>query len=99
MQEKELRLMSGWPMLAVALLTPFVLVALFITQNPIAIGIGVLLAIAWFVSLFGFIVVNPNEARVVQLFVENQNRSGYHVRQKQIERADSLKLRHFASRL
>jgi regulator of protease activity HflC (stomatin/prohibitin superfamily) len=68
MQEKELRLMSGWPMLAVALLTPFVLAALFMTANPIAIVLAMLLGVGWLISLFGFIVVNPNESRVVQLF-------------------------------
>ncbi len=76
MSENDLKLQSGWPMLVVVLIAPLVGVGLVavavIAQIPaIAFILGLAtaaLAIAWLIGLFGFIVVNPNEARVIQLF-------------------------------
>jgi regulator of protease activity HflC (stomatin/prohibitin superfamily) len=74
MREIELKLQSGWPTLVVALLTPLVVVSLIVlaatnqSQWPgVAAGF---VGVAWFIGLFGFTVINPNEARVIQLFGE-----------------------------
>lgn len=72
MEDRELRLNSGW--LGVAWV--FLLLAAIIALTALAISreepgfafvMGVL-AVLWLVSLFGFIVNGPNQARVVQLF-------------------------------
>lgn len=74
MQDRPLKLLSGWPML--------VLVLAWAVGNLVLIGIStssglpalLLLLIpsmlGWFLTLFGFIVNSPNHARVVQLFGE-----------------------------
>jgi len=71
-EDRELRLNSGW--LGVAWV--FLLLAAIIALTALAISreepgfafvMGVL-AVLWLVSLFGFIVNGPNQARVVQLF-------------------------------
>ena len=74
MNEKILKLPSGWPFVPVfLLLLPGAVTALivqaaldhhFLPYGLAAVFIGVL----WLVGLPGFLVVNPNEARVIQLF-------------------------------
>ena len=76
MSENELKLPSGWPMLVVVILAPFigalVLLLTAMSQSPavyFVAGVGCVLGfVAWVISLFGFVVVNPNQARVIQLF-------------------------------
>jgi regulator of protease activity HflC (stomatin/prohibitin superfamily) len=68
MRENELKLTSGLPMLVAVIAAPFVFAALMATQNVVGITLAIILAIAWVVSLIGFVIVNPNEAKVVQLF-------------------------------
>jgi regulator of protease activity HflC (stomatin/prohibitin superfamily) len=50
------------------LLTVFVFMTAGQTANGWLVALGVFLGVVWFVSLFGFIVNGPNQARVVQLF-------------------------------
>jgi regulator of protease activity HflC (stomatin/prohibitin superfamily) len=72
MEDRELKLTSGWTALigvlaALALIVVwFVLAAQF--ASPLMIVVGVLGSVLWFISLFGFIVNGPNQSRVVQLF-------------------------------
>ncbi len=71
-QEKELRVSSGWLMLV---LLPAIMLAdgiLFVnavktSQAPLGIATGVL-GLAGIICLCGFFVVNPNESKVIQLF-------------------------------
>ncbi len=72
MQDHELKLTSGWGAL-VAILIGLGLIVLLITisihnENPVLLWLIVPLALGWIVSLFGFVVNGPNQARVVQLF-------------------------------
>ena len=72
MQDRELKLMSGWPAVVAMLLGLGLIVLLIVvaaTAKPgwMAAVIGPL-GLVWFVCLFGFIVNGPNHARVVQLF-------------------------------
>ncbi|MCU0437753.1 MAG: SPFH domain-containing protein [Raineya sp.] len=61
---------AGYGMLFLLLLGIVATVASFVLANefPILHLSGLLLAIATFLGLFGFIVVNPNESRVLTLF-------------------------------
>lgn len=72
MEDRELRLGSGWMGLAwvFALLAAVVgLIVLAVRWHEPALLWAILpLAMVWFISLFGFIVNGPNQARVVQLF-------------------------------
>src|SRR5262245_39008581 len=72
MEERELRLGSGGMGLAwvFALLAAIVgLIALAVRwEEPHLVWAIVLLYLVWQVSVFGFIVNGPNQARVVQLF-------------------------------
>lgn len=76
MKDKPLHLGSGWTVLPFTLLAPPLLLAGFIANASsnrdftlVAIGAAIVCAgIAWLISLAGYIVVNPNEGRVVQLF-------------------------------
>ncbi|HVK12500.1 MAG TPA: SPFH domain-containing protein [Gemmataceae bacterium] len=74
MTEREIRLSSGWPYLFVfALLLPGAVVASIVltaqTKEFLPYGLAiVVLSLVWLIGAFGFKVVNPNEARVVQLF-------------------------------
>lgn len=72
MEDRELRLGSGWMGLAwvVALLaTDIGLIVLAVRwREPQLMWVAVPLWLTWVVSLFGFIVNGPNQARVVQLF-------------------------------
>ncbi len=72
MQERELRLMSGWVgvfglMGGLGLLVVLVVVAGNL-HLPWMATVIVPVGVVWFVMLFGFIVNGPNQARVVQLF-------------------------------
>jgi regulator of protease activity HflC (stomatin/prohibitin superfamily) len=72
MNDRTLRLSSGWAAL-VALALGLGLIGLLIvvavtTRTPLLVWAIIPLAVVWFISLFGFIVVNPNQACVVQLF-------------------------------
>jgi regulator of protease activity HflC (stomatin/prohibitin superfamily) len=72
MDEREMRLGSGFMGLAwvFALLGGVIgLIVLAVRwHEPLLIWVIVPLWVTWFVSLFGFIVNGPNQARVVQLF-------------------------------
>jgi regulator of protease activity HflC (stomatin/prohibitin superfamily) len=72
LEEKELRALPGWPMVAALLIAAAVFAALFVNS---ARNEQVALAIFWLIAgvvdllcLAGLTVVNPNEARVVTLF-------------------------------
>jgi len=74
MEDRELKLASGWSAL-VGVLLGLGLVVLFIavaakTEQAWLIWLIVPGFLLWFISLFGFIVNSPNQARVVQLFGE-----------------------------
>jgi regulator of protease activity HflC (stomatin/prohibitin superfamily) len=71
MQERELKLMSGWPVL-IGLLIWLGLVILLIVVAARAeaaplVWLILALIIGWVILLFGFIVNSPNQSRVVQL--------------------------------
>jgi regulator of protease activity HflC (stomatin/prohibitin superfamily) len=72
MQEKDLKLMSGWPALAGVFVGLGSIVLLIIAaaaaQLAWMLGVIIPLVLVWFVMLFGFIVNGPNQSRVVQLF-------------------------------
>ena len=74
MTEKILKLPSGWPFVPVfLLLLPGAVVGLIIRaaldNNFLPYGLAaVFVGLVWLIGLAGFLVVNPNEARVVQLF-------------------------------
>src|SRR6266404_5591644 len=72
MQERELKLMSGWPALAGWFLGWGLIVLLIAVAAqaalPWLLWVIVPLGIAWLIAPFGFIVNSPNQARVVQLF-------------------------------
>src|SRR5688572_21698120 len=73
MQDRELKLTSGWAAM-VAVLLGLGLIVLLITLIKVKLLPGflwpivLLLSLAWIFSLFGFVVNGPNQARVVQLF-------------------------------
>jgi regulator of protease activity HflC (stomatin/prohibitin superfamily) len=78
MKENEIRLLSGLPMLLFQLiLCPLLFIGVCILavamQNDpivqaIAIAVAVVIGLGWLLAFCGFKIVNPNEARVVQLF-------------------------------
>jgi regulator of protease activity HflC (stomatin/prohibitin superfamily) len=71
-EERELKLTSGWTALFTVvaglglIIIWFVLAVQF--QSHLMVWVGVLGSLCWFICLFGFIVNGPNQARVVQLF-------------------------------
>lgn len=72
MQDRELKLSAGGPVLAGALMAIVALVAGFVYaldhhNVPLLLAVGVA-AVGWVISLFGFVINSPNTARVVQLF-------------------------------
>lgn len=76
MQDRELKLASGWGPLFGMLIGLPLIVLLFVTGVamlplgwPLMLAAG-LCFVVWFVCLFGFIVNGPNYARVTQLFGE-----------------------------
>ncbi|HVL14818.1 MAG TPA: SPFH domain-containing protein [Gemmata sp.] len=72
MDDRELKLTSGWTALLLQLLGLGLLVVWFVVaaefRNRLMIAAGVVGAVAWLVAWFGFIVNGPNQSRVVQLF-------------------------------
>lgn len=72
--EKPYQPGSGWPMLAIVLVSAVALIALFAIgasgEKPPLIVLSLVLAVAWFISLFGFMAVAPNDSRVLLLFGE-----------------------------
>lgn len=72
MEDRELKLTSGWTALFVLLAALALIVVWFVLASqlasPLMIVVGVLGSITWFICLFGFIVNGPNQSRVVQLF-------------------------------
>jgi regulator of protease activity HflC (stomatin/prohibitin superfamily) len=79
MQEKIIKLRSGALMLVMSLLTPIVLVSLIVAFTQLLAGTKdalrgpfILLEIGgwitWILMLSGFIVVSPNQGKVLQLF-------------------------------
>jgi len=72
LQEKEIKGLSGWLML-VLLIAAMVgsivmLVGEISAENAIGIIAWVVITVVLFICFFGLTVVNPNEAKVVQLF-------------------------------
>jgi regulator of protease activity HflC (stomatin/prohibitin superfamily) len=71
-EDRELRLGSGWMgvILVLALLALIVVLIVFAArwQEPHLLWAIIPLSLVWLVSLFGFIVNGPNQSRVVQLF-------------------------------
>ncbi len=68
MRETELKLTPGIPMLVGVIAAPLIVGALLLTQSIVTIVVAVILAPLWILSLIGFVLVNPNEAKVIQLF-------------------------------
>ncbi len=72
MQDRELKLMSGWPAVVAMLLGLGVIGLLVVVAAtysiPWLVPVIVVAGLVWVVCLFGFIVNGPNHARVVQLF-------------------------------
>jgi regulator of protease activity HflC (stomatin/prohibitin superfamily) len=72
MEDRELKLISGWTALVGVMLTLGVLVLLIViaimSHSPAFLWLILPLALGWLISLFGFIVNGPNMARVVLLF-------------------------------
>ena len=72
LQEKELKALPGWPMAALLLMVPILSVFAFIWSiragSGYGIGAAIVIFIGGLVCLGGFAVINPNEAKVVQLF-------------------------------
>lgn len=72
MQERELRLMSGWAGLfglAVGFGVILLMIALAAGSDMAWLGVFIIPScVIWFVMLFGFIINGPNQSRVVQLF-------------------------------
>ena len=72
MQERELKLMSGWVgvfgLLFLIGLIVMVIALAATAKIPWLAFVAGILSVSWFILLFGFIVNGPNQARVVQLF-------------------------------
>jgi regulator of protease activity HflC (stomatin/prohibitin superfamily) len=72
LREKEIKGISGWLMLLVLLVllagAVYMLVFAIRDQNALWIILWLVVGVILFVCLFGLTIVNPNEARVVQLF-------------------------------
>ncbi|MDB5313146.1 MAG: domain / Band 7 family protein [Gemmataceae bacterium] len=72
MEDRELRLASGWMGLAWVLALSAAIIGLIATavrwEAPHLAWVIFPLFVVWIISLFGFIVNGPNQARVVQLF-------------------------------
>src|SRR5262245_34620667 len=72
MQEKDIKLSPGLPVLILVLFVPFLAgFLIWMSANaktPLLGGAAGALLLLWLISLPGFLIVNPNEARVIQLF-------------------------------
>jgi regulator of protease activity HflC (stomatin/prohibitin superfamily) len=70
-QDRELKLVSGWAalvgvVLGLALIIVLITIAA-ITQTPVLVFVIAPLILGWIFSLFGFVVNGPNRARVITL--------------------------------
>lgn len=74
LREKEIKGLSGWPMLlamlALAVFATVSLIGAIRAQEGWAVGLWVAVLFVDLVCLGGLTVINPNEAKVVQLFGE-----------------------------
>ncbi len=72
MEDRELRLGSGWMGVILVLGLFATIVGLIVAaakwHEPMLVWLIVPLSVVWLISIFGFIVNGPNQARVVQLF-------------------------------
>lgn len=72
MEDRELKLTSGWVALAALVIGLALIIVWFVLAaqfaSPLMIWVGVFLSVVWTICLFGFIVNGPNQSRVVQLF-------------------------------
>lgn len=72
MKDRDLKLMSGFPPLLVVLLLLGGVIALFVygvnTHDKPLIFTAIGAAVVWVFLPFGFVINNPNQAKVVQLF-------------------------------
>lgn len=68
--ENSFKASSGFGMLIVVLLMIACGVAAFVTTTPIGIAVGMAITIIAFFLMPGFIIVNPNESRVMIFFGE-----------------------------
>jgi hypothetical protein len=72
LQEKELKALPGWPMVALLSIVPVFSVLAFIwsvnARSGYGLGAAIVVFIVNLVCVGGFAVINPNEAKVVQLF-------------------------------
>ena len=71
MNDRELKLVSGWAVLVGVLLglalNIFLITTLIMTQALMLLWVAVPLILVWILSLFGFVVNAPNRARVITL--------------------------------
>lgn len=72
MQDRELKLASGWGAVVAILVGLGLIVALIavsvLEKMPVLVWVIVPLSLGWIFSLFGFVVNGPNQSRVIQLF-------------------------------
>ncbi len=72
MREKEIKGVPGWPMLflliATLILSVVMLIAAARAESWLAVLAWIVLLLAGVFCMFGFAVINPNEAKVIQLF-------------------------------
>jgi regulator of protease activity HflC (stomatin/prohibitin superfamily) len=105
LREKEIKGVSGWLMLPVLLgmliLSILMLIAAIEEENVFWTIFWIVLIPVAFVSLFGLTVVNPNEARVVQLFGRYKGslkeQGFWWINPLTIRRKVSLRVRNFES--
>jgi regulator of protease activity HflC (stomatin/prohibitin superfamily) len=71
MNDREIRLVSGWPAVVGVVLGWALIVLLFVsmimTESALLAVVTVLLILGWVFSLFGFVVNAPNHVRVITL--------------------------------
>jgi regulator of protease activity HflC (stomatin/prohibitin superfamily) len=68
LNEKVIRGVSGWLMVFVLILVLVLMGILLGTENPLLIFFSIVVILADLVCWAGLTIVNPNEARVIQLF-------------------------------
>jgi regulator of protease activity HflC (stomatin/prohibitin superfamily) len=72
LRERQIRSLSGWLMvfvfLAILVFSIWMLIVAISDRAPLAIVAWALVQVVAIVSVFGLTVVNPNEAKVIQLF-------------------------------
>src|SRR5262245_4672709 len=76
LREKEIKALSGWTMIVVLLglivLSSVMMVSTIRKEDAVWVMAWVTVLVVSIVGLFGLTVVNPNEAKVVQLFGKYQ---------------------------